>query len=222
MNDVHRRDEHEFLKAGEKLLAISEMEEMEARRLQTIKEDLDRKVILLMKIHEEKVFYETAVRELELAAQNMKETLAVLESRTADQSSGMPTGFDHAKGKLPAPMKGKIVIPARRLGKKSASSSGVYFEGEPEEEVKAVYAGRVEYSGMIKGYGQVIVINHGSRYFTISAHLSRRDLVEGEMVASGEVIGRAGGATAFGKARLYFEIRRGNESLDTTQWIERH
>ena len=45
---------------------------------------------------------------------------------------------------------------------------------------------------------------------------------EGEMVASGEVIGHAGGAMAFGKARLYFEIRRGSESLDPTQWLERH
>jgi septal ring factor EnvC (AmiA/AmiB activator) len=222
MNDLHRRYEHEFLKAGEKLSAISEMEEMEARRLQTIKEDLDRKVILLMKIHEEKEFYETAVRELESAAQNMKETLATLESWITDQNNGLSSGFDHAKGKLPAPMEGKIVIPSRRLGKKSAAPRGVYFEGVPEEEVKAVYAGRVEYSGMLKGYGQVIVINHGSRYFTIFGHLSRRHLMEGEMVASGEVIGHAGGAMAFGKARLYFEIRRGSESLDPTQWLERH
>ena len=222
MNDLRRRHEHELLKAEEKLSTISELEEMGARRLQTIKEDLDRKVILLMKIHEEKEFYETAVRELELAAQNMKDTLVALEGWDVDQKNGTPSGFDQAKGKLPAPMEGKIVIPSRRLGKKSVAPRGVYFEGPPEEKVRAVYAGRVEYSGMLKGYGQVIVINHGSRYFTIFGHLAKRDLMEGEIVASGEVIGRAGGAVAFGRARLYFEIRRGSESLDPTQWLERH
>jgi septal ring factor EnvC (AmiA/AmiB activator) len=222
MNALRRRHEQELLKAEEKLSTISELEEMEARRLQTIKEDLDRKVILLMKIHEEKEFYETAVRELESAAQNMKETLVALEGWDVSQKNSPPSGFDHAKGKLPAPMDGKIVIPSRRLGKKSVVPKGVYFEGPPEEEVRAVYPGRVEYSGMVKGYGQVIVINHGSRYFTIFGQLSKRDLIEGETVASGEVIGRAGGAVAFGRARLYFEIRRGSESLDPTQWLERH
>ena len=67
--------QREIVLVKEKLAAIDEMEETEQSRLASIKQDLDRKVLFLMKIHKEKEFYETAVKELRLAAEELRETL---------------------------------------------------------------------------------------------------------------------------------------------------
>jgi len=64
----------------EKLSAIDSLEEAESSQLSELKQDLEKKVILLAKIHNEKEYYEIAVRELESAARNLKDTLLNLES----------------------------------------------------------------------------------------------------------------------------------------------
>ena len=80
----------------------------------------------------------------------------------------------------------------------------------------------MDYSGWLKGYGQIIVINHGSRYFSVFAHLLRRDKVEGDMVEGGEVIGLLGDTESLTGPRLYFEIRKGSRNLDPSEWLKVH
>ena len=59
-------------------------------------------------------------------------------------------------------------------------------------DVKAVFSGKVDFSGKLKGYGELIIINHGERFFTVSAHLSKRNRLEGDLVQKGDTIGVAG------------------------------
>jgi len=89
-------------------------------------------------------------------------------------------------------------------------------------EVKAVFSGRVDFSGQLKGYGEVIVINHGSRFFTISAYLLQRDKEEGEKVSEGEVIGQMGRTGLLTGPGLYFEIREKGIPLEPLDWLEVH
>ena len=97
-------------------------------------------------------------------------------------------------------------------------NKGIFIEGT-DSEVKAVFPGRIDFSGSLKGYGEVIIISHGSRYYTISAQLSHRLKEEGEVVTSGEVVGLAAQRGKDNKARLYFEIRKAGESLDPLKWL---
>ena len=99
---------------------------------------------------------------------------------------------------------------------------GILIEAPGGAEVKAVFPGRVDFSGPLKGYGQVIVINHGSRYFTVSAQLTERTKGEGESVAAGEVIGSVGQSGSKRSARLYFEIRMGSGNVDPLKWLKVH
>jgi septal ring factor EnvC (AmiA/AmiB activator) len=98
----------------------------------------------------------------------------------------------------------------------------VVIEGRPGAEVRAVYAGRVDFSGSLKGYGEIVVINHGSRYFTVSAQLAQRRKQEGEMVKAGEMIGSLGRTNSPRESRLYFEIRKGGGNLDPLRWLKVH
>lgn len=225
MGQINRQHGEEISGKREKLDSIDRLEQEERDRLASLQEDLDQKVLLLMKVHKEKEFYETAVKELELAAENLGETLSNIEKRPEKKNRihRLPVDFNKSRGHLPLPFPGRIIRDYKPLGAKGLDTyKGVYIEGSPGGEVRAVYPGRVDFSGWLRGYGQIIVINHGSRYFTISAHLSRRDKEEGEMVAVGEPIGLLGDRESLAGPRLYFEIRSGGKNLDPLKWLKVH
>ena len=197
----------------------------EAQRVQlaSLRADLEKKVILLVKVHKEKEFYETAVKELESAAQDMKSTIKKIEARKVNHEM-QASRFIDSKGKLPMPLEGRIVKGGQFL-KTSVPNlhKGVFIEGPSSDmEVRAVFPGRVDFSGSLKGYGEMVVINHGSRFFTISALLSERRKEEGDKVHAGEVIGRVRGEGTSKGSRLYFEIREGAQNLDPSAWLGNH
>ncbi len=203
----------------ERLAIINSLKKAENSKIRSIKEHLDKKVILLMKIHKEREFYETAVNELQLAAKNLKETLLNLARN--ERKKLLPTGFARSKGKLPLPFNGKIMKNNHPLGPEIPNiKRGIFIAGPMGAGVKAVFPGRVDFSGLIKGYGETVVINHGSRFFTISAHLSHRNREVGEMVERGDVIGLLGQADTFSGSRLYFEMRRAGINLDPLKWLK--
>jgi len=199
----------------DKLALLERLEKEEGSRLVALKDDMDRRVVLLMKIHKEKAFYETAVKELELAAQNLKATLLGLEKKSEEKPVPLPARFEESEGKLPLPLNGKIIKDAGQNGPK-----GILIEAPAGAEVKAVFQGKVGFSGALKGYGQVIVISHGARYFTVSAQLGKRNKGTGEEVKAGDVIGALVESGPPHVARLYFEIRMGVGNMDPLKWLK--
>ncbi len=205
----------------EQLEAIAHLEETENKNLTELKEALEKEVLLLVRIHDEKEFYEVAVKELQSAADFLKETILNLEASTKKGKASLPGGFGNSKGKLLYPLKGRIIKNTEKIGQRSFDKKkGIYIKGPLGSAVKAIYSGRVDYSGVLKGYGQVIIINHGERYFTIYAHLGERKKSEGETVLPGDVIGYVGEAGLTIDSALYFEIRKGEENLNPLKWLK--
>ena len=197
--------------------------EGEEKRLSALKKDLENKVALLVKIHREKEFYQIAVKELEEGAEDLKETLLDLEEKPGKYGGKMGASrFAENRGSLPQPLHGKIIRGSEVLGSTAAKlRRGVYIEGQGEEKVRSIFQGRVDFSGSVKGYGEMIIINHGSRFFTIAAELNRRTKRRGDQVQAGEVIGLVGSPEESAPARLYFEIRHGRKILDPEKWLKR-
>ena len=205
----------------EQLDAVERLEESENSNLNELKQILEKEVLLLAKIHREKEFHAVAVKELQSAADDLKDTISNLEDNPQKGDIPLPAGFGEAKGKLPLPLKGKILKKVRKKVKRSlGNQKGIYIDGPFGSEVRSVYQGRVEYSGILKGYGQVVVINHGERYFTISAYLNERKKFEGDMVQPGDIIGYVGEAGLNTGPALYFEIRKGEENLNPLNWLK--
>ena len=191
----------------------------EQAQLSSLREDLEKKVIRLMNIHKEKEFYETAVKELQLAAEDLKQTLLSIEKK---KTYKIPSSsrFVNSKGRLPFPLEGKIV----RADKLSGSArlrrhKGIFIEHSSDTRVRAVFPGRIDFSGRVKGYGEIIVINHGSRFFTISAYLSQREKQEGDMVEGGEIIGLVAPDGSSMRSSFYFEIRKAGQNLNPLAWL---
>ena len=215
-----RMQEMEVSRVGEKLIAREAESNRNKTRLSSLKKDLEKQVIRLMKTHKEKEFYETAVKELQLAAKNLKQALLNIEKKDAYKTP-RSSRFSDSKGKLPFPLKGRIIKADKLSDSQSKQlNKGIFIEGNSDSKVKAVFPGRVDFSGRLKGYGEVIIVNHGSRFFTISAHISRRKKQEGDVVEKGEVIGLAESSGPSNESRLYFEIREAGKSLDPLKWLK--
>jgi len=201
---------------------MSEVEDRNRKEdacLMSLKKELEKKVLLLVKIHEEKKFYETEVQELENSAEGLKQTLIDIEKKdTCDITRPFP--FEEFKGKLPYPMKGQVLNGQGLLETLGPGSfKGILIEGPSSSDVMAIFPGRVAFSGTLKGYGELVIINHGSRFFTVSAHLTKRNMIEGEIVREGDVVGRVGGNGFSEGGRLYFEIRSAGTVLTPQEWL---
>lgn len=212
--------EKSIMMVQERIAKTEEMKNKESYHLSSLKKDLDEKVVHLVKIHKERQFYETIVEELQIAARNLKQTVQDIEKKKTFKIP-RTTNFAALKGRLPLPLEGRIIRSGKRLRFRNMNlQKGVFIEGISDGKVRAVFSGRVDFSGKLKGYGEVIILNHGSRFYTISANLWKRKKNEGDVVDTGEVIGLAGHIGSSKETRLYFEIRRAGREVDPLKWLK--
>lgn len=117
-----------------------------------------------------------------------------------------------AKGDFIWPLEGKL---SSYFGKREGGlHSGIDIAARQGKEIRASRGGTVCFAGVMRGYGNIIIIDHGDGYSTVYAH-NRVNLVkENDRVRQGDVIGQVG---ATGRARgshLHFEIRKGIEAVN--------
>jgi len=213
---VHQND---IFRTEARLSEIRNIVRKEEARLISLKKELEKKVLLLVNIHQDKTFYETGIQELEAAAEDLKQTLINIDKNDTYETN-RACHFEDFKGKLPYPMKGKV-LKGKGLPRSGGlgTPKGIVIEGPPNSDVTAIFPGRVAFSGNLKGYGELIIINHGSRFFTVSANLSARNKTGGEIVKEGEVVGRVVGNGVSRGGRLYFEIRQAEKGLNPQEWL---
>jgi len=210
--------EHEVQDLKENMTRLEALRKTKDQGIASLQELIEKKVLLLMRVHREKEFYGTAIKELKGAAQALSRAVVHLKSHEGHEF--LRQGFAHMKGRLFMPVKGEILKDAKLVRSNPfMHRKGVYITGSPGEEVRAVFPGRVDFSGWFKGYGQLIIVNHGSHYFTIFAHLDERFKEKGDMVAVDEALGIVGNPGWEAGAGVYFEIRKGGKHLDPKAWL---
>lgn len=127
------------------------------------------------------------------------------------------------KGKLPWPVKGKVV---RKFGPFTIQgvpqrSQGIDIEVQEGNPVKSVHPGKVVYFNWMGGYGNTLILDHGEGYYSIYGHLQEALKAVGEMVVSQETIGRVGQSGDVLKPTLHFEIRSHGKAQDPHAWLLR-
>lgn len=218
--DEENRYRNEITQIKEHLVEEEIKNKEEEKRLISMRQYLEKRVIHLMKVHKEKKFYEKAINELQLAALKLRKTLLNIEKKEVYNIS-RPARFANSKGKLPFPLDGKVIRGDKFLdSKRQEFHKGIFIEGSSDNEIKAIFPGRVDFSGRLKGYGDIVIINHGSRFFTITAHLSQRKKEEGDLVEAGDVIGLASQNNVSKVSRVYFEIRKEGKNLAPLGWLK--
>src|SRR4030095_2779905 len=97
--------------------------------------------------------------------------------------------------------------------------NGVDIEAGEGAAVEAVMPGHIVYSGWFKGYGNIIIVDHGNELFTLYAHVSEIHVKEGDDVRQGQRIGAVGETGSLAGSRLYFEVRYRGKPQDPEQWL---
>jgi murein DD-endopeptidase MepM/ murein hydrolase activator NlpD len=133
------------------------------------------------------------------------------------------TGFAALKGKLTRPAPGPITVGFGRLLNPRFNTvtvqNGLDIGAPPGAPVRAVAAGRVVHAGWFKGYGNLVIVDHGEGYHSLVAHLSTMQTALGEEVAAGAVLGTVGDSGSLKGPYLYFEIRERGHPVDPRPWL---
>jgi murein DD-endopeptidase MepM/ murein hydrolase activator NlpD len=121
-------------------------------------------------------------------------------------------GVDSSAPKFIWPIKGKIVRgfcsdPSRR-------HDGLDLKAPFGTPIKAAAPGKVGFSGWLRGYGNVVILEHEGGFYTVYAHNSLNLVKEGEWVEEGQIIAQVGDSGNAEGAHLHFEIRKGSKPLD--------
>jgi septal ring factor EnvC (AmiA/AmiB activator) len=200
-------------------------------RMSLQKEEMEKvkreQVGLLQNIHNKEEMYESYMAELAAVSRELKDKIEELQNKNDKSGVGVQqnTGsFASKKGALPYPVSGEIVSrfgpqQHKKFGTK-IRSNGIEIATEPLSPVVAVFGGQILYSEWVKGYGKVMIIDHGEKYYTLTAHLAEVLKEAGEIVESGETIGYAGYSPFEGEGgRVYFEVRHLSKALNPEEWL---
>jgi septal ring factor EnvC (AmiA/AmiB activator) len=157
------------------------------------------------------------VLELEQAERHLAELVQRLSG------PARPSGFEGLKGRLPYPTNGIIEVGFGRVVNPKFNTvtvqKGVDIHAAKGAVVRAVADGKVVYAAWLRGYGNLMIVDHGDRYHSLMAHLDSFGRTVGEVVQQGEELGRVGDSGSVKGPYLYFEIRKAGEALDPAVWL---
>jgi len=156
----------------------------------------------------------------EQALVSLIESLRDIFADIPDQLDGAKD-FAAQRGSLPKPVPGRILTGFAGSLPDGRSSEGWLLEAAAGSAVRAVAHGRVAFADWMKGYGLLLILDHGDGYLSLYAHNDGLLREAGDWVKPGEQIAQAGSSGGQGGAGLYFELRRGSQPLDPRVWIAR-
>lgn len=179
---------------------------------------------LLQQVRRDRTRVREALYELEAAAKTLEETLEKLGRSSAPGGAAAPRiPFARRRGALAPPVEGSLAGGfGRRVDREFATETfrnGVDFEAREGTPVRAVAEGEVRFAGWFRGYGKLVILDHGDDYFSVSGHLESIRVEIGDRVATAEAIGTVGQTGSLAGPRLYFELRRGRQPLDPRDWF---
>ena len=214
-----------------------------------IAEEQRKRRVLLASVREEKAGHLAKVKELEISAKDLQALVARLQSeeerqRRASRAPGRreasraetPGGkeeapdlrddgsFERLKGKLLWPAVGSL---ASAFGRQEhprfrtvTFNHGIEIAAPEGKDILAVAEGAAIYADWFKGYGRLIILDHGGGYFTLYAHASEILVRPGDSVSRGQAIGKVGDTGSLEGPLLYFELRHKGKPQDPLAWLQ--
>lgn len=166
----------------------------------------------------EHALHQRTIDELERSRRRLLEAIAEMPSLP----DGLG-GFGARRGRLSFPAKGPVEVAfGRRVDPRFRTvthHNGYDIRAPAGTAVHAPHRAVVGFAGPFRGYGNLVVLDHGEGYFTLYAHLDLVFVERGQRIAEGERIATVGETGSLKGPYLYFEIRSGQKPLDPGEWL---
>ncbi len=158
------------------------------------------------------------VKELEAQDRALEQLVHDIEREGGDSS------LKSRKGHLPFPTRGIIEVVFGKVVNPRFNTvtvqKGIDVRAGEGTKVQSVAPGQVVYSDWLKGYGNLVIIDHGGKWHSLYAHLKESEVEVGNEVEEGEDLGSVGDTGSLKGNYLYFELRRNGEAIDPLPWFD--
>ncbi|MGD9358702.1 MAG: peptidoglycan DD-metalloendopeptidase family protein [Desulfobacterales bacterium] len=214
------------LNAAKALKSAHAAEHQQQTRLMSLEQS--RRSKLLADIRKQKSLELAAIDALAQAAAALEGKIASLNTKeleTTPDNNASELLFSAHKGLLIMPVNGKIInfYGQYKNSKYNITNfrSGIDIKADQGEPIRSVFKGKVIFSEWFKGYGNMIIIDHGKSYYTVYAHLEEAFKSKGDAVDAGEVIATLGDTGSITGAKLYFEVRHHGNPMNPLNWLKK-
>jgi septal ring factor EnvC (AmiA/AmiB activator) len=218
LKDLNEKEKQLLVLKGE----LKKNQEKVKHEEKTLVEKKKEKEMLLASVRKEEASYARMLKELK---ESSKRILEIIRKETEQVDTYHAKGFSVLKGRLPWPVDGKVAIPYGSqkdpLFNTPIFRSGIYIKTDNDLITKAVHRGKVVFAEWFKGYGQLVIVNHGDGYHTLYGSLSEIFSKVGDIITIGQTIGRVGNSGILNVPGLYFEVRYKGKALDPLQWLKK-
>ncbi|MGD9899570.1 MAG: murein hydrolase activator EnvC [Calditrichaceae bacterium] len=191
------------------------------------------KAAFLKKIRWNQSLYQKQLDTKEQERQQLNSFILTLErqrrlkenNKTADDIPEMDfDDFGKAKGRLPWPVKGKILT---KYGKQRdpylktyVNNTGIEIESSLGTPVRCVFTGVVRMITYMSGYGNTVIIDHGNGYYTVYSHLDEIYVEKGDILQTGQTLATVGDSGSLSGTKLHFEIYGKQITYNPESWLQ--
>ncbi len=147
----------------------------------------------------------------------LNEIIKLVENLHVELVQRTPVDIAKLKGALPWPVNGKVRL--RYAPDAAPATRGIGFAAQEREEVRAIAPGKVVHNDVLRGFGTVLILQHGPDYYSLYAFLGNSPLRVGDAVAGRQKIGAVGYYPAINGPGLYFELRFKQKAINPEQWF---
>ena len=206
--DQRKKLEQEKIKQQNLLAQVSGQIDKQQQEIDKLKKDEKQLTNLIEEINK-------------AATQKESDTGGASINRKLPDASLTDAPFPTLKGKLNLPARGKLVntFGGQRSGKQ-LTWKGLFIQSNEGNEVKAISPGKVVFADWLRGFGNLIILDHGSGYMSLYGNNATLRKQVGETIRGGETIAIVGNSSGNLDTGLYFELRHQGKPFDPLTWIK--
>lgn len=188
----------------------------------TMLEQKRQRAVVLSSLRKTIATYQTENQTLTKDSERLGELLIQITQYLDDlpDNLGEDISFAKLKGQLVKPLTGKVIRSYRSLRAGYSRWDGVVIGNQAGENVVATAYGRVAFADWLRGYGLLIVIDHGDDYMTLYGHNETLLIEVGDWVQADQVIATAGNSGNIDSSGVYFEIREAANPTNPVPWFK--
>ncbi|MDR4494468.1 MAG: murein hydrolase activator EnvC [Nitrospirales bacterium] len=208
--------------AREALLALHEETDKSIKDISGLKRS---KRTVLTSLSREKSLHERTLEDLQRSAEEVDKLVKELDQRFQMAQARLR----QAPGKIPSlgsflwPAQGKVVSYFGRQKHPTfdtfVNKKGIEIQVREGTPIQSISDGTVVYADWLKGYGLVVIVDHGTGFYSLYAHASKLMVKENDRVKAGHQLGETGETGLAQEDTLYFELRKGTTPIDPMKWL---